>query len=203
MLSIALTRRTLWLLLSFVSANALASDAAPDTEQANAAYRRALDAQTRERAGTTSPLMRSMLDSMKIAAVQGCQRVDAEQTACIVKLDAPMREGYQAYRFRADGKDWRIVQDADTPAPQPTLARAQELVREHLNGLAAQNPDRKKAEEFRRFAAGLSMTALSSCQLDRDSGAVECDGQWDSSEGKGGKPLRFGLNAADWSLLAD
>ncbi|MBT2747725.1 MULTISPECIES: hypothetical protein [unclassified Lysobacter] len=202
MLSIALTRRRLWLLLSFVSTGALASDAAPDTEQANAAYRRALDAQTQ--AGTASPLMRSMLDSMKIAAVQGCQRVDAEQTACIVKLDAPMRDGYQAYRFRAEGKDWRIVQDADTPAPQPTLARAQELVRAHLTGLAAHNADPKKAEEFRRFAAGLNMTALNSCQLDRDSGAVECDGHWDSaSEGKGSKPLRFGLNSADWSLLAD
>jgi hypothetical protein len=206
MLVTALTRRGLLLALLSASTVALADDAAPNTEQANAAYRRALDAKTAKDAGkgSVSPLMQTMLESMKIVAVQGCQRLDAEQTTCVVKLDSPMRDGYQAYRFRHDGADWRIVEEPDIQAPQPTLARAQALVREHVTQLATQKTDPKEVAEFRQFAASLTMTALNACQLDRDSGALECDAQWETpSEGKGSKPVRFGLNGADWSLLAD
>lgn len=185
---------------------ALALDAAPSTEQANAAYRRSLDAELRKEAAkaSPSPMVQTLLESMKIAAVQGCQPIDPERSACIVELDSPMGAGYEAYRFRRDDAGWQMVEEQEAPLPQPDLARVQALVREHLAQLAGQQKSPKDAAEFRAFAASLTVTALESCQLDRDTGALECDAQLHTpSQGKGSKPLRFELKDASWSLLPD
>lgn len=185
---------------------ALAIEAAPSTEQANAAYRRSLNAELRREGAkaTPSPMVQTLLESMKIAAVQGCQGIDPERTACIVELDSPMGDGYEAYRFRRDGADWQIVEEQDTPPPQPDIAQVQALLRAHLAELAGQQKAPKDEAEFRAFATSLTVTALESCQLDRDTGALECDAQLHTpSQGKGSKPLRFELKEATWSLLPD
>ncbi|MEG3788923.1 hypothetical protein V1318_02190 [Lysobacter sp. CCNWLW3] len=205
MSSVAYPYRYACCLLLMASAQVFAVEPAPTLDQANAALRLALAAETagagRESA---SPLIGALQESITLSAVQGCQPVDPEQTTCIVKLESLMRDGYQALRFRLDGPHWRLVKQADIAAPQPGLAQAQELVREHLLGLAERQADAKRAAEYREFATGLVLDELASCDLDRDSGAVECDGAFHTSaSGKGFKPMRFALLGSAWSLLPD
>lgn len=201
--ALALAPRYSLLVLSLISGNVFALDAAPTLDQANAALHLALDMEMTERE-STSPLMEALQESMEITAMQGCQPIDTAQTTCIVKIEMPMRDGYQPFRFRQDGASWRLVKQADIAAPQPSLARTQELVREHLVGLGSQETDAKRAAEYREFAASLDMTALESCDLDRDSGAVECHGEFHTpGAGQGSKPMRFELRGSTWSLLPD
>lgn len=200
---ITLTRCLSLIALLSAPIRVLALDAAPSTEQANAAYRRALEVELRKEAAkaSPSPLVATLLESMKLAAVQGCRTLDAERTACIVELDSPMRAGYEALRFRRDGADWQVLAEPDTPPPQPDIAQAQALVREHLAQLAGRQQDPDSAAEYREYAASLTVSSLEACRLDRDSGAVECDAQLHTpGQGRGSKPLRFELKGASWSL---
>lgn len=199
----ALARRYALFVLSLASGQVLALDAAPTLDQANAALHAALSA---ERAGpqAASPLGRALLESLKFSLVQGCQSLAHAQTACIVKIEAPMRDAYQVFAFDLDGADWRLLKRSDIEAPQPTLGRAQALLREHLQALGTRETDARRAAEYRRFALALEVAALESCDLDRDSGAVECDAQLRTpGAGAGSKPVRFRLQGSQWSLLPD
>lgn len=114
---VTLTRCLSLIALLSAPMRVLALDAAPSAEQANAAYRRALEVELRKEAAkaSPSPLVATLLESMKLAAVQGCRALDAERSACIVELDSPMRAGYEALRFRRDGADWQVLAEPDTP----------------------------------------------------------------------------------------
>ncbi|WP_057918598.1 hypothetical protein [Lysobacter antibioticus] len=203
---IALTSRLLCLALLSVPGAAFAADAALSLEEAKAAFRLVIDAEIHKHASkpSLSLLVATMLESMKIAAVQGCQPVDEVQTTCILKIEGSIGDDYTALRFRRDGTQWRVVEEKDIDAPQPTLARAQDLVRGHLSDLASQEQDPKTAAQYKEFATSLTVTALESCRLERDSDAVECHADLDTpSQGKGSKPLRFRLQGTNWSLLPD
>lgn len=203
---IALTSRLLCLALLSAPGAAFAADTALSLDEAKAAFRLAIDAEISKQASKQSPslLVATMLESMKIAAVQGCQPLDAAQTTCILRMEGSIGDNYTALRFRRDGAQWRVVEEKDIDAPQPTLARAQELVREHLADLGGQEQDPKAAAQFKEFAATLTVTALESCKLERDSDAVECHAELVTpSQGKGSKPLRFRLQGTDWSLLPE
>ncbi|SFK93464.1 hypothetical protein SAMN04487938_2516 [Lysobacter sp. cf310] len=192
------------LAVSLASGQALALDAAPTLDQANAALRASLDAERAENGAPASPLGQALLESLRFSAVQACQSRDAAQTACIVKIEAPMRDSYQVFAFSLDGSGWRLIKQSDIEAPQPTLAQAQALVRAHLDELGSRAADARRAAEYRELALALEVTALESCDLDRDSGAVECDAQLHSpGSGKGSKPMRFHLQDSDWRLLPD
>lgn len=204
--AIALAPRLLFLALLSVPGAAFAADAALSLEEANAAFRLAIDAEIGKQASKPSPslVVATMLESMKIAAVQGCQPLDEVQTTCILKTEGSIGDDYTALRFRRDGAQWRVVEEKGIDAPQPTLARAQELVREHLIQLGGREQDPKTAAQYKEFAATLTVTALESCQLERDSDAVKCHADLDTpSEGKGSKPLRFRLQGTEWSLLPE
>ena len=141
---------------------------------------------------------------MKITTLLGCQSIDRERTDCIVKIESLMRDGYQTFRLRRDGAQWLMVKERDLAPPQPTLERAQALVRGQLQALGAKEADAKRAAEYREFASILTVTGLESCDLDRDSGALECDAEFQTpGAGKGSKPMRFALQGKDWSLLSD
>ncbi|MGJ7904041.1 hypothetical protein [Lysobacter sp. 1R34A] len=204
--AIATPCRLLCLVLLCACDAAFAADAAPSLDQARAAFRLGIDAELRRQASKESPSLAAvaMLESMDIAAVQGCQTLDDTRTTCILKTRGGIGEDYTVLRFRRDGAQWRVVEEKDIDAPQPTLARAQELVRGHLGELAGREQDPKAAAQFREFAATLTVTALESCQLERDSDAVKCHaGLHTPSQGQGSKPLRFRLQGTDWSLLPD
>lgn len=201
---IVFLRHCVWLALALASAPALAADAALSLDQANTALRAALDAERAKAGEPASPLGQALLASLKFSDLLGCQSLDPAQTTCILKIEAPMRDAYRAFLFRLDGSDWQLVQQSDIAAPQPTLALAQALVREHLDGLGAREADPRRAAEYRDFARALEMTALASCDLDSDSGAVECHGEFRTpGAGKGSKPMRFQLRGTDWALLPD
>lgn len=204
--AIALAPRLLFLALLSVPGAAFAAEAALSLEEANTAFRLAIDAEIGKQASKPSPslLVGTLLESMKIAAVQGCQPLDEVQTTCILKTEGSIGDDYTALRFRRDGAQWRVVEEKDIDAPQPTLARAQELVREHLIRLGGREQDPKTAAQYRELAASLTVTALESCQLERDSDAVKCHADLDTpSQGKGSKPLRFRLQGTNWSLLPE
>jgi len=204
--AIALFPRLLSLALLSAPGAAFAADAALSLEEAKAAFRLAIDAEIGKQASKPSPslLVATLLESMKIAAVQGCQPVDELQTTCILRIEGRIGDDYTALRFRRDGAQWRVVEEKDIDAPQPALARAQELVRGHLAHLGAREQDPKAAAQLKEFATSLSVTALESCQLERDSDAVKCHAELDTpSQGKGSKPLRFRLQGTDWSLLPE
>lgn len=197
-------RHCVLLALSLASAPALAAETALSLDQANTALSAGLDAERAKASEPASPLAQALLDSLRFSELLGCQSQDSAQTTCIVKIEAPMRDAYRAFLFRLDGSDWQLVQQSDIAAPQPTLARAQALVRGHLEDLGAHEVDPRRAAEYREFALALEMTALASCDLDGDSGAVECHGEFRTpGAGKGSKPMRFQLRGADWTLLPD
>lgn len=203
---IALPSRLLCLALLCACGAASAADAPLSLDQARAAFRLGIDAELRKQAGKESPSLVAvaMLESMDIAAVQGCQALDDTRTTCILKTRGGLGEDYTVLRFRRDGAQWRVVEEKDIDAPQPSLARAQELVRGHLADLAGREQDPKVATQFEEFAATLTVVALESCRLERDSDAVECHAELDTpSQGKGSKPLRFRLQGTDWSLLPE
>ncbi|WP_157499022.1 hypothetical protein [Lysobacter sp. Root604] len=200
----ALARRYALFVLSLASGQVMALDAAPTLDQANAALHAALSAERAGPQAAASPLGRALLESLKFSLVQGCQSLAPAQTACIVKIEAPMRDAYQVFAFDLDGADWRLVKRSDIEAPQPTLGGAQALLREHLQALGARETDARRAAEYRRFALALEVAALESCDLDRDSGAVECDAQLHTpGAGAGSKRVRFQLQGSQWSLLPD
>lgn len=181
---------------------AFAADAMPDVEQANAAYRRALEADIRAKSEPPSPVSASLLAAMKIDAVQGCQRIDAGYLACIVSVDAGMRRGYQAYRFGHDGSVWTLVNSVEAAIPAPSVADAQRLISQRLGEEGARQQDPARKAEFERAAAEATVSAMKSCELDSDSGAVGCE-VWlrlpDGSEPSANQ--RFQLNGSVWSLL--
>jgi hypothetical protein len=204
--AIALSARLSCLALLCACGAASAADGLLSLDQARAAFRLGIDAELRKQAGKESPSLLgvAMLQSIDIAAVQGCQALDDVQTTCILKTRGGIGEDYMVLRFRRDGAQWRVVEEKDIDAPQPTLARAQELVRAHLVELAGREQDPKVAAQFKEFAATLTVAALESCRLERDSDAVECHAGLDTpSQGKGAKPLRFRLTGTDWSLLPE
>ncbi|MGO1003682.1 hypothetical protein [Lysobacter sp. CA196] len=204
--AIALTTRLISLALLSAPGAAFATDAAPSLDEAKAAFRLGIDAEIRKQTSKESPslLAVAMLESIRIAAVQGCQALDEAQTTCILRMEGSIGDDYTALRFRRDGAQWHVVEEKDIDAPQPTLARAQELVREHLVHLGGREQDPKVAAQFKEFAATLTVAALESCKLERDNDAVECHADLDTpSQGKGSKPLRFLLRGTEWSLLPE
>lgn len=181
---------------------AFAADAMPDVAQANAAYRRALETDIRAKSEPPSPVSASLLAAMKIDAVQGCQRVDADFVACIVAVDAGMRRGYQAYRFGRDGLTWTLANSVEAAIPAPSLADAQGLIRQRLGEDGARQQDPARKAEFERAAAEATVSAMNSCELDSDSGAVECEVRLRLPDGsEPSAKQRFQLNASTWSLL--
>ncbi|MBW8809819.1 MAG: hypothetical protein JF591_13505, partial [Lysobacter sp.] len=135
-------------------------------------------------------------------AVQGCQRVDADYIACIVGVDAGMRRGYQAYRFAHDGSVWTLANSVDAAIPAPSLADAQRLVRRRLGEEGARQQDPARKAEFERAAAEATVSAMNSCELDDDSGAVECTVRLRLPDGsEPSATQRFQLNGSAWSLL--
>lgn len=181
---------------------AFAADAMPDLEQANAAYRRALEADIRAKSAAPSPVAASLLASMKIDAVQGCQRVDADVVACIVRVDAGLRRGYQAYRFGHDGSAWTLANRVDAAIPAPSLAEAQRLIRQRLGEEGARQQDPARKAEFERAAVEATVSAMNSCGLDDDTGVVECDVRLRLPDGsEPSATQRFQLNGSVWSLL--
>lgn len=181
---------------------AFAGDAMPDVEQANAAYRRALEADIRAKSEPPSPVAASLLAAMKIDAVQGCQRVDADYLACIVAVDAGMRRGYQSYRFGHDGSAWTLANSVEAAIPAPSRAEAQRLIRQRLGEDGARQPDPVRKAEFERAAVEATVSAMNSCELDDDSGAVECEVRLRLPDGsEPSATQRFQLNGSAWSLL--
>lgn len=181
---------------------AFAADAMPDVAQANAAYRRALEADIRAKSEPPSPVSASLLAAMKIDAVQGCQRVDADFVACIVAVDAGMRRGYQAYRFGRDGSAWTLANSVDAAIPAPSLADAQGLIRQRLGEDGARQQDPARKAEFERAAAEATVSAMNACELDSDSGAVECEVRLRLPDGsEPSAKQRFQLSGSAWSLL--
>lgn len=181
---------------------AFAADAMPDVEQANAAYRRALEADVRAKSAPPSLVSASLLAAMKIDAVQGCQRVDPDFVACIVSVDAGMRRGYQAYRFSHDGATWTLANSVEAAIPAPRMAEAQGLIRQRLGEEGARQQDPARKAEFERAAAEATVTAMNSCELDDDSGAVECEVRLRLPDGsEPSATQRFQLNGSVWSLL--
>src|SRR5688572_13547293 len=79
LVSNVLFSRVLAIALLGATGGAFAADAMPDVAQANAAYRRALEADIRAKSEPPSPVSASLLAAMKIDAVQGCQRVDRSE----------------------------------------------------------------------------------------------------------------------------
>lgn len=194
-------RRCLLALTMSLPVAASAADL-PSVEQAHAAYRRAIEADLAQIGpGASSPLSAMLLESMKIRAVQGCQPLAGARLACIVQIDAGARSGYQAYPFEPDGAQWRISERKDIPAPAPDLAQAQQLFRERLAGEGERQTDEKTRKLFAQAATAAVIATMDRCELDRDSGAVECQASMALPDGKHSGPLRFELNARQWTLL--
>lgn len=174
----------------------------PSVEQANAAYRQAIEADSAKHpAASSSPLGAALLASMRIRAVQGCQPLHGAHWVCIVQVDVGARSGYQAYAFESHGAHWRISERKDIPAPTPSLAQAQQLFRERLRGEGEQQPTPQDRALFAQAAASAVVETLEECELDRDSGAVECRSRIELPDGKNTGHLRFMLNAQQWTLL--
>lgn len=183
---------------------ALAAEPMPDLEQANAAYRRALQADLAARPEPPSPVAASLLQAMKIDAVQGCQTDDANAgaVACIVAVDAGLRRGYQAYRFSRDGAEWTVLLDPDAAAPAPTLAQAQVLIRRRLGEDGARQSDPALRAQFEQAAAQATVTSLRACELDRDDGTVACDLRLRLPGEEPSARQDFELRGDTWSLPA-
>lgn len=180
---------------------ALATDAMPDVEQANAAYRRALEADVAARPKPPSPLAAALLEGMRIEAVQGCQPADAGSVTCIVRLDAGMRRGFQAYRFRRDNAAWALTIDPDTATPAPSLAQAQALVRQGLGEDGARQSDPARRAAFEQAAHEATVISLQACELDRDDGSVECDLRLRLPDSEPSARQGFELRGGTWRLL--
>lgn len=205
MVAITFARCCAPLLLWSIFGNACAQEIAPDLDRINAAFRRAIDDESAETGrNSASPLSAALLDSMKVTAVSGCQPLDRDVTDCIVRIETMMRDGFRNVRLRREGSQWRMVREPDLAPPQPTLARAQVLLREHLLLAGAKVTDAQRAAEYRDFAAGLRLTELASCDLDRDSGALECTARFEApGADNASQPVRFELRGGDWVLLPE
>jgi len=180
-------RPTLSLLCLSLSLSVAAAPAAPTLDQAVAAQRAALAAES----PAATPLGQALVDSIRLSELRLCGPLREAQVDCIVRLESGLGGAYQTYRFRLRDDVWTLLPLADLEPPAPTLAEAQALLRADLRARAPRLDGAEQRARYERAAASLSVSTLAACELDRDEAAVSCDVGMRLPEGDDQATLRF------------
>ncbi|MGE8368208.1 hypothetical protein [Cupriavidus sp.] len=197
--------------LSLACASALATPAAPTPAQVTAAIQQfeaerikqleQTDPAAAERA--RSPVVASLVASIKAHAVKGCLPASAGEIVCIVGVRAGLRDGYRALAFRDNPEPWVLVRRETPDVNGPDAAQATAAMREFARAELKKNPAGEHAAELTSMAESLVVKQLNHCGLSRDSGNLGCD----AMISVGGAPEKrvtgfaFALEPAGWRFL--
>lgn len=182
----------LWLPLA-----AAAAPAPPTLDQAIAAQRAALAAES----PAATALGQALTESIRLKELRLCGPLHEDRVDCIVRLESGLGGAYQTYRFRLRDGAWTLLPLADLAPPAPTPAQAQALLRADLLVRAPRLDKAEQRARYERAAASLVVSALEACELDRDEGLVACDVAMRLPEGDDQATLRFAAQAdGGWRL---
>ncbi|HSX65510.1 MAG TPA: hypothetical protein VLF15_12330 [Pseudoxanthomonas sp.] len=174
----------------------------PDAAQIQQAFQQAIALDLARAKANGDVIAVALLSSIRIEQVLGCVPTDDARMRCIVSMSGGMKQArHRTVRLQQHQHTWRVIpsDEDDSAPPSPTLAQAQQAMREHAVTALANG---ETAAGAQHAAIGLTVLDLDDCSLDEHRGHVGCrvDFRISAAAAPIASIIDFRLDGDDWRM---